>query len=97
MRVDPQQLRALAASMTDIGGKVDALDVRTRGDAVAAALPGSPLGAVCATATEYVEGAWLRMAMRHRRVANLCRGSADNYEVTENEFRDKLAQMAENL
>ncbi|MFC3965801.1 type VII secretion target [Nocardia jiangsuensis] len=97
MQVDPQQLRALAQSMADIGGKVDALDVRTKGDTVTAALPGSPLGAACATATEYIEGAWLRMAMRHRRVANLCRGSADNYEVTENEFRDQLAQMGEDL
>lgn len=97
MKVDPGQLRALATSMDDISGKVAALDVRTKGDAVAGVLPGSSLGAACATASEYVEGAWLRMAMRHKRVSNLCKGSADTFEVTDTDFRDKLAQMGENL
>ncbi|MDO3647421.1 hypothetical protein [Nocardia mangyaensis] len=35
MNVDPNQLRALATSMDDIGDKVDALDVRSKGEAVA--------------------------------------------------------------
>ncbi|WP_067478390.1 hypothetical protein [Nocardia amamiensis] len=93
MRVDPDQLRALAASMDDIGSMADALDVRTNANAVAGAMPGSPLGAVCATAGEYVEGAWLRMAMRCKRVSNICKGGAGAYEVTDQEFRDRLAAM----
>ncbi|WP_330228725.1 hypothetical protein OHA40_21750 [Nocardia sp. NBC_00508] len=93
MRVAPDQLRALAASMDDIGTKADALDVRTMADAVTAAMSSSPLGGVCATAGEYVEGAWLRMAMRCKRVSNICKGGAGAYEVTDQEFRDRIAAM----
>lgn len=97
MKVDPDQLRALATSMDDIGGKVDALDVRTKADAIAGVLPGSVLGASCATAAEYVEGAWLRMAMRHKRISNLCKGSAGTYEVTDTEFSAELDKMGGEL
>ncbi|TLF93671.1 hypothetical protein FEK35_29290 [Nocardia cyriacigeorgica] len=97
MKVDPDQLRALAATMDDTGGKVDALHVRTKADAVAGSMPGSPLGATCATAGEYVEGAWLRMAMRYKRISNLCKGNAETYEVTDADFRDKLNEMGADL
>ncbi|MEU7630287.1 hypothetical protein AB0C34_09920 [Nocardia sp. NPDC049220] len=93
MKVDPEKLRDLAASMDDIGAQAGALNVRLSADAVAGALPGSPLAEVCATAVEYVESTWLGMAVRCERLSGICRGSAGTYEVTDIDFRDRLAAM----
>ncbi|MEU7769402.1 type VII secretion target [Nocardia sp. NPDC049190] len=93
MKVDPEKLRELAASIDDIGARAGALHVRAGADAVAGAMPSSPLAEICATAGEYVESAWLRMAVRCERMSDICRGSAGTYAVTDIEFRDHLAAM----
>lgn len=93
MQVDPEQLRALASSMERIGAALDALEVRPAADAVGPAMPGTPLGTACSTAGEYVEGAWLRMAMRCTRLSNIAPGSASTYAVSDQQFRDELNSL----
>ncbi|MEV2218798.1 type VII secretion target [Nocardia vinacea] len=97
MQVDPDQLRALAASMDKIGADITALKVRSKTDAVNAALPGSALGQLCTSAGEQVEAAWLRMAMRCKRISNISKGGAANYEVTDQDFRSSIDAMGGEL
>lgn len=97
MNVDPAELRALAASMDEIGGEIGALTVRTTTDALGGVLPGSALSEACATAGSNVENAWRRMAMRCKRVSNIAKGGAANYEVSDQEFRAGLDAMGAQL
>lgn len=93
MKVDPEQLRALAASMDHVGTQTRALDVRAKADAVSSVLAGSPLGEACATAGEQVQSAFARLATRCERMSGICQGSAGTYEVTDSEFHDRLAAI----
>lgn len=93
MEVDPDQLRALAASMDQVRSSVETLDIRTKATTVGQAMSASSLGDVCAEAAEHVEEAWLRMARRCQRFSNICKGNAGNYEVTDTDFRDRLSDM----
>ncbi len=97
MNVDPAELRALAASMDKIGVDIGALTVRATTDALGGVLPGSMLSEVCSTAGANVEDAWQRMAMRCKRVSNIAKGGAANYEVSDQEFRDGLDAMGAHL
>ncbi|GAA5067370.1 hypothetical protein GCM10023318_56420 [Nocardia callitridis] len=58
------------------------------------ALPSSSVADACTTANSGIEAAWLRMAMRCKRVSNIAKGGATNYEVTDQEFRDGLNAMS---
>ncbi|MFI6171289.1 type VII secretion target [Nocardia sp. NPDC051052] len=93
MKVDPTELRALAASMDKISGEIGALKVRTTTDALSAALPGSTVTAACATAGANIEAGWLRMAQRGKAISNIAKGGAANYEVTDQDFRDSLKKL----
>ncbi|WP_067795245.1 type VII secretion target [Nocardia beijingensis] len=97
MNVNPAELRALAASMDKIGGDIGALTVRATTDALGGVLPGSALSEACATAGSNVENAWRRMAMRCKRVSNIAKGGAANYEVSDQEFRAGLDAMGAQL
>ncbi|MFD8244675.1 hypothetical protein [Nocardia sp. NPDC059691] len=97
MNVDPAELRALAASMDKIGGEIGALTVRATTDALGGVLPGSTVGEACSTAGSHVEDAWRRMAMRCKRVSNIAKGGAANYEVSDQEFRAGLDAMGAQL
>ncbi|MET9028149.1 hypothetical protein ABZW96_21375 [Nocardia sp. NPDC004168] len=97
MDVDPAELRALAASMDKIGGEIGALTVRATTDALGGVLPGSTVGEACSTAGSNVEDAWRRMAMRCKRVSNIAKGGAANYEVSDQEFRAGLDAMGAQL
>ncbi|MFI5535890.1 hypothetical protein ACIA5H_05810 [Nocardia sp. NPDC051900] len=97
MDVDPAELRALAASMDRIGGEIGALTVRATTDALGGVLPGSTVGEACSTAGSHVEDAWRRMAMRCKRVSNIAKGGAANYEVSDQEFRAGLDAMGAQL
>ncbi|WP_174185321.1 hypothetical protein [Nocardia barduliensis] len=97
MNVDPAELRALAASMDKIGGDIGALTVRATTDGLGNVLPGSSLSDVCSTAGTNLEDAWRRMAMRCKRVSNIAKGGAANYEVSDQEFRAGLDAMGAQL
>ncbi len=97
MNVDPAELRALAASMDRIGGDIGALTVRATTDALGGVLPGSALSEVCSAAGSDIEDAWRRMAMRCKRVSNIAKGGAANYEVSDQEFRAGLDAMGAQL
>jgi hypothetical protein len=97
MNVDPAELRALAASMDQIGGNIGGLTVRTTTDALGNVLPGSALSEVCSAAGANVEDAWRRMAMRCKRISNIAKGGAANYEVSDQQFRDGLEAMGAQL
>ncbi|WP_280301827.1 hypothetical protein [Nocardia neocaledoniensis] len=94
LEADIQQLRKLATTVTDVGAKIDEIDVRTTGGSITAALPGCEIGARCATAGEYIEGAWLRVSWRLAKLSTLVTSCADNYSMTDEEFKRKLASMA---
>ncbi|MEV4124540.1 type VII secretion target [Nocardia sp. NPDC049707] len=93
MQVNPDELRALAASMDKISVDISALKVQSKTNAAKEALPGSTLGEACAAAGDQVEAAWLQMAMCCTRVSNIAKGGAANYEVTDKDFSDGLQAM----
>ncbi len=91
MKVDTAHLRAFASAMDDVGAAIDALDAIGPGTA----MPGSAAALACDQATEFVEGAYLRVADRVRQMATIARGNADDYDVTEADFTGQLAAMGE--
>ncbi|MFC8044663.1 hypothetical protein [Nocardia sp. NPDC057353] len=93
LQADIDQLRRLATTLDEVGREIDGIDVRTAGDRIAAALPGCSLGQVCAQAGEFSEGAWLRVAQRVQRLGDIVRQSADNIQITEEEFAQRLDTM----
>lgn len=93
MKVDPEQLRALAASLDGGSSAIDAIEVRPACDAVAAAMPGTELGQAAAQAGELVEGAYLRMSWRLDEISRIARGNANSYDVEEGEFSERLGAM----
>ncbi|PXX66825.1 excreted virulence factor EspC (type VII ESX diderm) [Nocardia tenerifensis] len=93
MKVDPTELRALAASMDKISGEIGALKVSTKTDALSAALPGSSVTEACKTAGAGIEAGWLRMAQRCKAIANIAKGGAADYEVSDQDFRDSLKKL----
>ncbi|MFF3227676.1 type VII secretion target [Nocardia suismassiliense] len=93
MKVDPTELRALATSMDTISGEIAALKARAKTDALSAALPGSTITTACTTAGDQIEAGWLRMAERCKAIADIAKGGAANYEVTDQDFRDSLKAL----
>ncbi|WP_051407327.1 hypothetical protein [Nocardia sp. CNY236] len=94
LSADISQMHNLAGTLDDVGKQIDALDVRTAASGLAAALPGCPVSAVCLTAGEYTEGAWLRVADRIRQIATLTTRCADDVEATDADFKTQLDTMA---
>ncbi|WP_225730704.1 MULTISPECIES: type VII secretion target [unclassified Nocardia] len=90
MQVDPVELRALATSMDSIGAEIKALKVQSVAEDASSALPGSALAQMYASAGALVEDAWARMAARCAQVSVIAKGGAENYVVTDDEFRDKI-------
>ncbi|TQF65780.1 hypothetical protein FK531_20335 [Rhodococcus spelaei] len=89
MKVDTAALRAFASAVDDAGTAIDAIQAIDTGTA----LPGSTTGPACAQATTFVEGAYLRVADRMRRMGTIARGNANEFDVTESEFTDRLGSM----
>lgn len=94
LKVDTGQLRKLASKLNETADKVDAVDVRTKANAITAALPGAPEISRAATqGGEFVEGAWLRLAQRQRRMASISTECANDFECTDEKYRDKLTAL----
>ena len=93
LEADVEQLNALAGLLDRAGQAVDGLDVRTAEGAIAEALPGSGLPEVCAQAGMFVEGAYLRVADRLRRIATITRHNAEAYMGTDEEFGQQLRDL----
>lgn len=90
LKVDPAALRAFAGALTGIAG-----DVRgTRTDTPTLAMPGTGLGATASEAGTAVTAALQRIAQRVDNVATIAKGSAGNYEVTDDEFADRMKAQA---
>ncbi|TQF65841.1 hypothetical protein FK531_20410 [Rhodococcus spelaei] len=83
--------------MYGVGESIDDIDVRnsirTSGDF----LPGSDVAAALDEAGEFVEGAYLRMAQRARRIAAIAKGNARDFEVTDDAFRTQLTAVGAQL
>ncbi|WP_133733856.1 hypothetical protein [Nocardia ignorata] len=86
-------MRKLATTVTSVGEEIDKIDVRTNGDKIGEAFPGIEIGAACAKAGEYSEGAWLRIAQRMRQLAGIVNQCADNVQTSDQEFKNRLEQM----
>ena len=93
LQVDIDELRKLATTVTSVGEEIDKIDVRTNGDKVGESFPGVEIGAACAKAGEYSEGAWLRIAERMRKLAGIVNQCADNVQTTDQEFKNRLEVM----
>ncbi|TDP42810.1 hypothetical protein DFR75_1011928 [Nocardia ignorata] len=93
LQVDIDELRKLATTVTSVGEEIDKIDVRTNGDKIGEAFPGIEIGAACAKAGEYSEGAWLRIAQRMRQLAGIVNQCADNVQTSDQEFKNRLEQM----
>lgn len=93
MNVDPNELRSLAASMYEAGSAIDEIDVRGLIDGAGDFMPGCDVPAATRQAGEYTEGAYLRVAQRARRIAAICRGNASDFEITDEDYRAKMAAV----
>jgi hypothetical protein len=91
MKVDVAHLRAFASAIDDVGVATATLNAIGPGSQP----PGSAVALECDQATEFVEGAYLRVADRVRQMAAIARGNADDYDVTEADFTGQLAAMGE--
>ncbi|MDI9950420.1 MULTISPECIES: hypothetical protein [Rhodococcus] len=90
MKVDPTELRVLASSMYDVGETIDDIEVRGSINTVGDFMPGCDVPAALDEAGEFIEGAYLRMAQRARRIAVVATGNAHEFEVSEDDFRSQL-------
>ncbi|MBF6333357.1 hypothetical protein [Nocardia transvalensis] len=93
LKADVDQIKALAGTLDDVAAKVDALDVRTPAKGVTGALPGTPLGAACDQATEYTEGAWLRVSQRIGQVSSTMKQTAESLSATDADFKKRLEDL----
>ncbi|MGW5440524.1 hypothetical protein [Nocardia asteroides] len=93
LNVNPDELRSLASSMESVAGALDALEVRTAVNAVGAALPGANLAEICASSGEVTENAFRRMGSRCRRIAQISKGNADTFEITDIEFSRRITEL----
>ncbi|MCP2290833.1 Protein of unknown function (DUF2580) [Nocardia amikacinitolerans] len=97
LHADIDQMNNLATVLNDVGNGIDALEIRTVGDQLAAALPGAPIPATCAKAGEFTEGAWLRVADRIRQLAAITTRCAADFQATDETFAQQLGTMAFHL
>ncbi|MFD3707503.1 hypothetical protein ACFWUP_30575 [Nocardia sp. NPDC058658] len=93
LKVDIDNLNQLATTVSNAAIDIDGLEVRTMGDAIGAALPGCEVGASCAQAGEFVEGAWLRAAQRLEKLSGLVRECTSAVQLTDEEFKKRLDTM----
>ncbi|MFJ1459446.1 hypothetical protein [Nocardia sp. N2S4-5] len=93
LKADVDELNKLVTTLEDIAQQIDNINVRTTGDQVGAALPGCALGAVCAQAGEFTEGAWLRVAERVRKLSGLVNMSTHVFSTTDEQFGQILDSM----
>lgn len=99
LEADIDQINALSVKLSNAGGSIDALDVRSGASALDTALPNGTNDATflipeaAAQAALAVEGAFLRAAERYRQVAALCTTCADNLQMTDDEFGRKLSEL----
>ncbi|MEV6278586.1 hypothetical protein [Nocardia sp. NPDC051832] len=93
LQADIDQLKALSTTLDDISNQVDALDVRSAAKAIVAALPGTPLGEACDLATEYTEGAWLRVSQRIGKVSSTITHSTNEFAATDETFKKSLEAL----
>ncbi|WP_282780142.1 hypothetical protein [Nocardia sp. CC201C] len=90
---DIEQINGLARTLDEVAATIDAIDVRTSAQSVAAALPGTPLDAACELATEYTEGAWLRASQRIAQISAAMTQVANDVAATDDAFRRRLEAM----
>ncbi|QIS05122.1 hypothetical protein F5X71_24890 [Nocardia brasiliensis] len=93
LQADIDRLNTLATAMEDIAKQVDDIDVRTSAKEIAAALSGTPIGSACELATEYTEGAWLRVSWRVGQVASAIRQTANDLATTDESFAARLDEF----
>ncbi len=93
LSADIVQMRQLAVTLDDVATQIDALDVRTVADTLAAALPGCPIPIAVSQAGEYTEGAWLRVAQRIKQISVATTQCANNIQSTDADFQKALDTM----
>lgn len=86
LKADKDQMDALVTTLNNVAANIDAIDVRSAATAVAGAFPGTPLGATSEQATEYTEGAWLRVSQRVQEVAHAITNSVISIYGSDEDF-----------
>ncbi|BCK53202.1 hypothetical protein NWFMUON74_09740 [Nocardia wallacei] len=93
LKADTDELNKLTATLDDVAAQIDNINVRATGDQIGAALPGCTLGAVCAQAGEFTEGAWLRVAQRIRTLSSKVNAASNLIATTDEQFKQVLDSM----
>lgn len=83
--------------MYDVGETIDDIEVRGFINTAGDFMPGCDVPAALEEAGEFIEGAYLRMAQRARRIAAVAKGNAHEFEVSEDDFRSRLNSLGAHL
>ncbi|MGN2638701.1 hypothetical protein ACTD5D_21530 [Nocardia takedensis] len=90
MQVAPGELRALAASMNDVGVGIEAIRAELDLSEIDSAFAGSMLDRVGGEAGTVVTDAWSRMAARWTSITTLIEASASALEAADVGFADRI-------
>lgn len=92
VRVDPDALRAWAQWLDDVSDSVEQIvaDVTV---GFGASIPGTELAAALDDTRDTMKSALSSFASRPAEMAEIARGSGDNYEITDDVFAAHLSDM----
>ncbi|MFD8243629.1 hypothetical protein [Nocardia sp. NPDC059691] len=93
MWVDPEQLRVLAGSMSDIGVGIEAIRTQADTSDIDVALPSSVLAQAGLTAGCVAAQVWSQMAAGWTEVATLVEASASRLQVVDGVFADGIGAL----
>ncbi len=94
MRVNTDQLRKLATTLQGTAAAVDGVDVRSGTGGIAGALPGcADVSRACVQGGEFTEGAYMRLAERQRRMAQITSYNATSYDATDERYAADLSAL----
>lgn len=93
MKVDPEALRAFAASVTNAAETMTEWKIGEPFEKSITALPGTDFGELCIRANIATAFALSNLRSRLLEIADLANGSANDYEITEADFVSALSAM----
>ncbi|NLE79328.1 MAG: hypothetical protein GX610_07035 [Rhodococcus sp.] len=93
MEVDPDALRTFATSLTSITDRMAEWDIGTPFERSLAAMPGTSLGQQSVNGSQLTATALGNVCLRLLEVVDIANGTADNYQITEEDFAAALSAM----
>lgn len=93
LQVDPQALRAFAASVSGTADAIWQWDISAPYAHSQSALPGTGFSDVCARGHRATTQALVNIRLRLLEITDISNGTADDYEITETDFVAALTAM----